>query len=398
MFGLGRENGKSLYGALFDVGSESVGVAIVASHTGDTYPKILFAHRVYMRTTRRGLSLEERIRAMKEALFSASLIISRDGLAALLKEHPHARVSKILVSSSTPWSYTLSRNVQYAHEEEFRVTKELIHDLVGSAEKEIAQHITTAVLPTELTYEIVERATIDVRINDYPVSNPLNLKGKEISLVHVTGLIPKEVTQALDEVRDKIFPHTEIHAHTFMLMLHCVLREMYRDHESLLAVHVSGDATEFGIVEGDTLVESISIPIGLNSIVSDLMKHETETSKEMYTLLGLYEAGELHEEEGNRVRKALETYQACIEDALVPYTHTRRLPKTTFVLAPTSFTPLFARIYESLFKKLLHIEEAPYTLSDAVMATNGENHDDATLTIIGRFFHKLHACGEIDQS
>jgi hypothetical protein len=397
MFGLGSSRKKPLYGAVFDIGSESVGVAIIESIPGEKYPTILFSHRVHMRITKREQTMTERIRMMKETLFSASLIISRDGLEALRVHNKHARVEKMLVSASAPWSYTVSRNVAYHGEDDVKITRNLLDDLVASAEAEIQKQLDAGNAPTELTYEIVERATIDVRVNDYLVRNPIGLKGKEISLAHVTGLVPREVINALHEVEEKVFPQTEIRAHTFMLVLYCVLREIYTDYASMTIVHVTGDTTEFGIVEGDTLVESVSAPVGLESIIRNMMTNDRDTAKEMYALLELYHKNEPTEAASVVVEKQLHIYRDTVRENLRAHANARRFPRTAFILAPSPFTPLFTQILEPILREDVGITGELLTMEDQELgSTPSHDEEDANLSIASRFFHKLHGCGEID--
>lgn len=397
MFGLGKARKKALYGAVFDIGSESVGVAIIESIPGEKYPTILFSHRVHMRITKRELSMGDRVRMMKETLFSASLIISRDGLEALRLHNKHAHIDKMLVSCSAPWSYTVSRNVAYQGEEELKISRDLIDDLVASAEAEIQKQLENGETPSELTYDIVERATIDVRVNDYPVLHPIGLRGKEISLAHVTGLIPREVVTALKEVEEKVFPGTTMHAHTFMLVMYCVLRDIYAEHAAMTIIHVTGDTTEFGIVEGDTLVESVSAPVGLESIVRSMMTDERETAKEMYALLELFSNGGLSADVAPTVEAKLNAYVATVRKALESHAEARRFPKVAFVLAPTPFTPLFVSLLEPVIRETLGIKSDILTLEhDELGSTPSHDENDANLTITSRFFHKLHGCGEID--
>ena len=397
MFGLDRKGSKALYGAIFDIGSESVGVAIVESDAKAKYPNILFSHRVHMRLTKKKLDMADRIRIMKETLFSASLIISRDGLEALALHNKHAKVTKMLVSCSAPWSYTISRNVAYEGETELKVSRDLINDLIGSAETEIEKQLKAGDTPTDLTYEVVERATIDVRINDYPVMKPIGLRGKEISLAHVTGLIPREVIRALTEVEEKVFPETTIRAHTFMLVLYCVLREMYTAHNSMTIIHVTGDTTEFGVVEGDTLVESISAPAGLESVIRSMMQNDKETAQEMYTLLKLYHDGNLTDEVASRVKNALDAYIDTVRDALNAKASSRRFPKVAFIIAPSPFTPLFTTLLTPYLRDSLGISSEILNFDDTILgASPTHDEQDANLSIASRFFHKLHGCGEID--
>ncbi len=294
MFGLGKQREGVLYGALFDIGSESIGIAIVVSEKKEIQPKILFSHRVDIRVSKTASGFEEHMRRMKEALFSASLILSRDGIEALKAHDAHGRVGKLLVTVSAPWSHTISRSVSYEGETDLKVTRDLIDDLIGSAETEIKKQIDETKEGMNFPSLIVERSTIDVRINDYSVHQPIGLRGSNISLVHVTGLIPEDILHAVTEVEEKVFPHTALQSHTFMLVLYCVLRDVLKEATALTVIHVTGESTELGIIENETLVETIAFPCGLNTIVRGLMDNDRMTGSEITSLLVLHSKGELN--------------------------------------------------------------------------------------------------------
>ncbi len=396
MFGLGKKKAGVVYGVLYDIGSESVGVAIVESKRDNEYSNIIFSHRVHMRITKKVLSDAERIRTMREALFSASLIISREGLQSLITHDKKARISDILVTVSAPWSYTISRNVRYEGEKDLKITRQLVDDLVSGAESEIATHIEGLKADTQLTYEIVERATVDVRINDYTVAHPLGLHGKEISLVHVTGVIPTDILEAVREVEEKIFPDTSIRSHTFLLVLYCVLRELFPEHTALTLIHVTGESTEFGIVENDTLTESISIPQGLNTLVRSLMSGTEQDAKEIYSELTLYHEHGLSPSREKEIETGLKQYTEALTEKLKEHTFARRFPKEAFVLAPLTFTELFKDVLTPFVKTELNIQSEIISFKEETLnMTTLSDIEDVNISIASRFFHKLHRCGEI---
>jgi hypothetical protein len=396
MFGLKKEKAGVVYGVLFDIGSESVGVAIVESNRDNEYPTVIFSHRVHMRITKMTLTSSERLRYMREALFSASLIISRDGIQALTLHDKHARVSDILITVSAPWSHTLSRNVHYEGEKDLKVTRALLDDLVASAESEISTHLAKIDNDAELAYEVVERATVDVRINDYPIKEPLGLHGKEVSLMHVTGIIPADILDAVREVEEKIFPSTKVRSHTFLLVLYCILRELFTEHDALTIVHVTGESTELGIVENGTLIESISIPYGLNTIVRSLMSKKDQTMKEIHSELLLYHENNLAAERSKEIESHLTEYKKMLIERLQSET-LRRFPGNAFVLAPLSFTELFKDVLAPVIKDELNIKTEILTLKADVLSMSAEGGtEDTNISVASRFFHKLHGCGEFE--
>ena len=292
MFGIGRKS-DALYGVLMDIDSGSVGVGIVKSDPNDPIPHVLFSHRVHLHVSKSARTKDDRMRQLREALFSASLILSKDGLQILKEHDPRAKIEKIFVTSASPWAVTIARNVSYDSEEELKVTDSLVHDLVTSAEHEIEHATAESSIAGSLGLEIVERTTIDVRINDYSVPNPIGLKGKEIDLTHITGLVSKELLESIYEIQEKIFTDTSIRAHTFMLVMYCVLRDVLETVQSLAIVNTTAEATELGIVENGALVETLYVPHGTHTLVRSIASKTNRTPIDVTTLLRGYTDGAL---------------------------------------------------------------------------------------------------------
>ncbi len=395
MFGLSRAKSSVVYGVLYDINSESVGVAIVESNKSEKFPVVIFSHRVPLRIKTSTTTMKERLRSMREALFSASLIVSLDGIKALAEHNKRARVSEILLTVAAPWSITLSRKVEYKGDKELKITRSLLDDLVASAESEISEELGKQDYDKTLSFQIVERATVDVEVNEYLVETPLGLHGKDVSLVHVTGIIPTDVIAAVREVEEKVFPDTSIHSHTFLLVLYCVIRDIFPKEKSLTLIHVTGESTEFGIVEDSTLIESISIPYGLNTIVSMLAEKAGRDTREVYSELTLYHEKGLTDTRIKEMDAVFEEYKTLIEEKLEEHASVRRFPKAALVLAPHSFTDLFKDILTPVVKEQFGVTREMLTLESDVLSKTAEGEDDANVTINSRFFHKLHGCGEV---
>jgi len=399
MFGLKSHTDGVVYGVIFDISSESIGVSIIESKQIEKLPHVIFSHRVHIRITKQAQSTAEYTRQMREALFSASLIISRDGLEALALHNKHARVQKIFVTCSSPWSYTVSRNVQYEGEDDMRVTRGLIDDLVKSAESEITHQIQLDDEKSVQDFQIVERATVDVRINDYPIHNPVGLKGKSISLAHITGLMPTDIIKAVYEVQEKIFPDIEVRAHTFLLVLYCVLRDLFPKTDSLCIINITGETTEFGIVEGGTLVESLTVQSGTNTVMRSMMESQDRTAVEIASLFELLEAGSLTKTAEEEVQKSVNSFVRILEESMRKNFTTRRFPKTAFILAPNTLTRLLVKEMSPFIQTVIHDDQALLTFSaDLLKEISYHDVPDPYLSIVARFFHKLHGCGEIENN
>jgi hypothetical protein len=207
-----------------------------------------------------------------------------------------------------------------------------------------------------------------------------------------------DIIHAVEEVRDKVFPNISIRSHTFLLTLYCVIRELIEDHSKMTLVHVTGETTEFGIVENDRLIESISLPYGLNSIIRNLIGTSGKTTQEVHSLLTLYERDNLSSADSKQIEAVLTQYAENLVGELRPHAAARSFPLMAFVLAPTSYTPLFKKILEPILTEILGITTEVLTLpNDNIGSTPTHDMNDDHIAVLSHFFHKLHSCGEIER-
>ena len=398
MFGL-RKNNDEVFGAVIDISSGSVGVAVVESNHTKKLPTVIFAHRVLMRSGGLERKADDQMRQMREALFSASLVLSREGLQALARHNKHARITKILVSCSAPWSYTISRTVEYQNDTDVKISRTLVDDLVESAEEEIEMHVENAPIPQELGFQIVERATVDIRINDYPVHHPFGLKGQLVSLSHITGLVPKDVTKAIIDVQEKILPHTELRAHTLLLIVFCVLRDLIPNQSSYCIVNITSEATEFGIVSDDTLIASMHVPYGSGNLYRDIMKATGRTEADVTSLILSHQDRSLTQKAHDEVDTYFERYTSNLGKSFTEFFFNKSMPQSLVIIAEPYMTPLYKLEFDKMLKSATSTTIPVHVIDPEIIEQiMYDNVSDAYISLLCRFFHKLHGCGEIDST
>lgn len=395
MFHFRHKESGVVYGVLIDISSGTVGVAIVASELGSTLPKLIYTHRITMRITKHGAERSENIRRVREALLSASLIISQEGMQALSAYDSSAKISKLYVTCSSPWSYTLARTVAYKNDTPFKVTNSLIGDLIQSAESEILEYLDNIPHVAEHSFNVVERATVDITINDYPVINPLDKQGTTLGLTHIAGLVPEEILESIREVQQKLFPDTKLRTHTYMLVMYCVLRDIFSKLDSLCIVDLMGEATEFALVEHKQLIENIFIPEGSNSFIRDVMEHTGKPAEDVQTLMTQDSLHFIHHDFDAHIT----TYEQSVTGAIERMREHHIIPTSVVITVQRPYEHFFVPILERAFRTILGVDpeilSIKHELIDEISHGAG---DDVYLALGARFFHKLHGCGEFDAS
>jgi hypothetical protein len=385
----GDKTAKPMYGALVDIGSDSVGIGIV-SYEENAAPVLVYAHRISLRILKNKPSRAEHIRRVCEGFFSASLILAQEGIPVLQKHSSRARISKLYITCSSPWSYTIVENVEYKNEETFRVTPAIIKDLVETAEEEIFTKLREVIQVQKDDFDVVERITTDISVNDYSIRNYLNKKGNLLSLTHIAGLVPNEIIKSIYEVQDKLFPDTELRVHTSMLAMFCVARDVFPNTPSFCIIDVTGEATEFGFVENAIFAENTYIPYGSHTIIRDVMESTGKPAADIVSNLRAYE-------EGSGLAPAeftdeITSYEAQVVQALEQVMQKRILPNHLVITTHNHHQRFFADLIAKAYKKVTGRNPSQLSLKlDALReGVPGVAEDDRYLALYGRFFHKLH--------
>jgi Ethanolamine utilization protein EutJ (predicted chaperonin) len=397
MFSFGRHNETATYGAIIDIGSGSVGIGILKSDHEKKVPEIIFSHRELMKIEKRDDTEQEQLRRMRETLLAASLVFVKDGLQALAACDSKAHINRILVTCSSPWAQTISRNVSYEHDTEIKITKELVGDLIIGAEEEITENLEETAITGSLGLRIVERATVDVRINGYTVHTPVGLLGKNIELTHITGLLPEEVAVAVHEIQEKILPETTLSMHTYMLVIYCILRDLFPETDSLAIVDITGETTEIGIVANGVLIETVHAHYGSNTLLRNIAKQTGGSIEDAQSTLRAYDEGTVHDNIKSEVEAIIAAYEIEVTKTLKGIRSQSGMPHTVIVTALPQTESFFKNKIPSILKKVTNSSMTVLELKKSILNEIAEKeNNDVFITLAGRFFHKLHGCGELE--
>ena len=387
-------------GIIIDIGSGSVGACVVCSEDQSERPSVLYAHREFM-PVRSNPSETERIRLMRHTLFTVLMEVAQKGSAALRARGIKAPFSRVMVSCSAPWSHTVTQVIHFARPEGFTVTPALIDEIIAQAYAEEQKHAPHA--DSELAkagMQAVERSIVDMSLNGYSVEDPYGKMATELDVTHLRGFVPESICTALADIREHTLSDMPTHIHTSALILYCVLRDLYPSIDDALIVEVTGEATECSLMHNDVLYEAAHIPRGMYTLTRDVAAHFKTIPEEARTYLRAYKQDALisaHEKALQGIQKKYIDALACTFDLLaVQYA----LPHTVFFVIEEDMQPFFAEAIQAALAGKSGIDERtliPITPAAAArFADTAEMHkQDPRLALMARFFHKLHACGEI---
>ncbi len=241
---------------LFDIGSSSVGGAFLkVSKSG--VPKIIF-------TVREPIVFKEQINIdqfLSLTLKALEVVANKAFLAGLGKPN------KIFCTLASPWYVSQARIINYNKNTPFifnnKLADSLIQNEVNLFETEhLAQYVNT-----EHAIRIIELKNIKVMLNGYETMSPLDQKGKELEMTVFISMSPDKILRQIEETIAQHFHFKEIIFSSFVLTFFSVIRDLYAHQEDFLLVDIGGEVTDISMVKKNILRESISFPLGRNSIV-----------------------------------------------------------------------------------------------------------------------------------
>ncbi|MCD5381586.1 MAG: hypothetical protein LR008_03355 [Candidatus Pacebacteria bacterium] len=265
--GLGQSSDR--YGIIIDIGSGSVLTAIVHSNPSQKHPKIVWSHREHA-PLRNIDSLEQSSKAVITALVNASVLIDSEGRKALHEYNQEAQPTDLQCSIAAPWSYTVTKTINYNQEESFEITEELIADLTKTIQDKISVEVNEDEALKNLGLKTILRTTMDIIANGYRVRYPEGEKAEEIAISHATIVAQEYLIDAVDEMKDKLFTQTLSRKLSFMIMLFSITREVIPHAYDVCLVDITYEATEIGVVRDGVISYCTHVPFGSFSLAREI--------------------------------------------------------------------------------------------------------------------------------
>ena len=330
MFGISKPDHRSAIAV--DIGSSSVGVAVVCLHADDT-PEIIWEHREY-NLIRSDASPAAQTKQIKTTLINAFLELSQIGMAALRNSGHSTDITEVQALISAPWSYTITKTINLKDEHPFTVTEDTLSELVESARKQSKLTFATNKLAAELGLVITHGDVINVAVNEYSVTDPTDQKGRTLSLSYLETAISEHIIETLEDTVNKFFPKAKQSNYSFMYAFYLTLKHMHPNTSEICLIDVTGEATEIGIVRDNTLKHTSFVSAGTYTIARDLAEACSIPKEEAYSYMKdspdeIVER--LPKRSSDKVQEVLNSYQEHLADLFSRTGDILTIPKTIFL-------------------------------------------------------------------
>lgn len=396
---LGLSRASERYGVVIDIGSGSVLAAIVLSKKGQDHPQIIWSHREHA-PLRKIESIEQSAKAVMTALVNASIILDTEGRKTLYEYDEKSKLTELQCSISAPWSYTITKTVNYKQDKPFVITSELIAELVITIQEKVEEDLKENEAINNLGLQIITKSTLDMLSNGYRVAKPEGQETSALTISHTSVVAQKYLIHEVDEMRDKLFMETECRKTSFIFMLFNISRQLLPKVYDVCLVDITYEATEIGVVRDGSLKYCTHTAFGSFSLAREISN---------ITKVPLHEAfGYLHTDKPYEFIKSLNKVQAA-EIAAVFEAYVERIsllfhetgdtlsiPRRISLHTDLKSESLFIDLIEKAAKQSLKTNVDITAMSSEIVRQNHEEltnksnqqiSNDSALLVSAQFFH-----------
>lgn len=405
----GKSKTQLKFGAILEIGSGSVLSSIVVSDATKTVPEVIWSKREYA-TRKADTDSTTSIKSVITALMNAVLQLESEGKASLKQRYPHAKIGTIQVSMTAPWSYTITKVIGYNKEEPFEISQSLIDTLINTADKKITEELKENELADELGLSIMTRATTDIQANDYKIENPVGKSATNVTLTQISAVAQTYLTNAIADINDKVFKGAKIERYSFMLMFHCIIRDMTNQLSEYCLVDITYEATEIGLVRGGILRYCTHTPIGISTLARSIAKVINIPLEEAYSLLKEPNYSRALETMSPDKKAALlvifDEYQVNIAKLFNETGDKLTIPKILFLHGSHATESFFGEQITSAAKKATNLSHIVHHVTNDLLTKNHNEAEkkalltvtsDTAILVASQFFHKQHHCKDFIQ-
>jgi hypothetical protein len=387
------------YGALVDIGSGSVLVAVVASDPNLKQPTIIWTKREYT-PLRHTKSVNDSAKSVMTSLVNALMLLDSEGRKALRESVPEASIENLQITIAAPWSYTVTKTISYQSEEATEVSRELISELLRTAEQKVEEEMHENEKAHDLGLNIIARTTLAVLANDYPVIITGKQKATSVKIVQASAVAQNYLSKALFDARNKMFPKATFSDYSFILPYFIVMNEVLSGvTNEYCLVDITYEATEIGVVRDGILTHTTHIPFGAFSIAREISEALGVPLEEAYGYLTCEDmtcfVGTEDDKKKGELEAILQAYEDRLTDLFKQTGDTLSIPKKIYIHGNLATEPFFNSRILAAAAKATKMHHAVYNVTSELLtkyfkddASELKDHKyDTALLISALFFH-----------
>lgn len=387
------------YGALIDIGSGSVLVAIVKSEAARKEPQIIWSKREYT-PLRNSESIADSAKSVMTSLINAFMLLDSEGRAVFKEVTGHDKLPFMQVTIAAPWSYTVTKNIFYKHEPPFSVSKGLIEELLRTAHAKVTEELEENEVVSKLGLSVINRSILGLFGNGYPILLTGAQKATSLQIVESSAVVQDYLISAVEDAQSKILPNSELKLYSFILVYYYVLRNLYPDISEYCIIDITYEASEIGIIRDGVLCYTTHTPHGAFSIAREISAVLQVPLEEAFGYLRaadpVAELTLVSAAKKLEVEEIFSAYQDKLTELFHETGDSLAIPKKLFLHSNLENEAFFSKHIAAAAKAATSSSHAVYPITTEILGSHFSSDDkeklidythDTALLISALFFH-----------
>lgn len=338
VMGLFSSKNKEKLVAIFDIGSGSVGGALVSiPKDGKSLPTIIKSTRTDI-VTRKELDFDLFLKDMILALGFATRSISQSKLGA---------PDEIVCVLASPWYISETRLIKISKEHSFVFSKKTIDELILKEMTSLNTLYQNKYENVGSTPEVIEHPIVGVSLNGYHVDDPIGKKTRSIEIDMIISLSPKLCLDKIKETISKSFHSIPVSFSSFIVSTYIAVKDKYMNHDSYLLLDIGGEVTDVGIVAKGILRDSLSFPYGKKTLFREICKKLKIELRDAYEIFSLFNKDTLSDKEKDKLTPILDSIQKSwaesFKESISALPRTLTLPNVMFLTIDSDIKDWFVK-------------------------------------------------------
>lgn len=360
--GLFTSSKKEKLIAIFDIGSDSIGGALVEIPLREnSLPVILKSVRTEI-ASRADFNI---------SIFLKDMISNLGKTASLLYDKKAGAPEEIVCVLASPWYLSETRIIKVSKDKPFVFTKRLSDELIEKEILSLNESYKRKYGDLKSIPKIIEQHIMAISLNGYPTSSPFGKKCSFFEMNMVISLVPELCLDQINDVLSKTFHHIPVSFSSFTFATYIAVRDRYITPDSYLLLDISGEITDVGIVTKGILKSVLSFPFGKKTFFKYMCTKLDIELRDAKELFKLYSEGNLSLEFKEKVVPLFESIENSWGEAFTECINTLPrtliLPGTIFLTADNDIKKWFT----NALSKDKHLKSKASELKSNVITLDG---------------------------
>lgn len=338
--------------AIIDVGSAQVSAALVTfSYTkGHATSRVVKSTKVHTEIPGE-LDFErfnaETVKAIKRCL--SDLLYGQNG-------SPHRFVCFL----SSPFTISQTKIINYDQEDKFTFTEKMLGNITQREANAFRSKY-------DGNLEIIDNRIMQIKLDGYESLAPFGHSVRQIEVAQFLCGSPAGQLKMIRQAISTAGHNDRIEFNSYSFAAFVALRNTLSDKKNFFAVDIGGEMTDIFVSINGTLLENLSFPYGLNSVIRSIARDQNSTFALASSQMTLYLDGKLNEQNKARVDKSLKSAQtkwsSAFADALNLILENSVLPEHVILMGDTHIHPIFMEWIKSGDFRKFRLSNEPFRLA-----------------------------------